>query len=296
MESKTDKRNSIVTKQNNQVNEKDHSTETKVKRKSKSSKRRLKAMMSNASFHFSDTDSEGELTAIISDIGRIDLTKASKNERCGPVISVTNTDNAQLEFKMNDDIDYLIANSETRSRRNSFLENLTDVEEIYTNDTEEEDRKSKSKKRNLKVVSNIDDGETDLEDMEDDCETHPTIYVLPRSDILNNCYEETIITKEGDGPFSKEIRNQLSQQGISIDKNTENIPDMLNTDSEDIETSGDDEKVIETFRSPMVMYEDLNVSASSQVIMTNKIENSLRIPDTVDDAISDCYTDVEDIA
>lgn len=292
MATKIDERDSAVTKQDSQAYEKDCSSGTKVKRKSRSARRRLNAMMSNVSLHFSDTDSEGELAIITSKVGKLNPPKTSslKNQLRSPVISVTNAEGGEPdETRVNNNLDYLIADGETRSKRNSFAENLTDVDEIYS-DGETEDKDSKSK---LNVADNVYQGETDLEDMEDDEDIQQTIYVEPREDILNEFNGEMITTKEGDGPFSVEVRNRLSREEVSIDKDTEDVPEMPSTDSEDMEGS-EDEKLDEA-ASHGIVFEDFDVLDSSQIVMTNKEENNLLMPDNVDEAISDCHTDIEDV-
>lgn len=287
MTTKINEHDRVAMKQDSQANDKECSSGTKIKRKSRSARRRLNAMMSNASLHFSDTDSEGELTMITSKIGKLNSAQALQ---ANPLISVTNAEVTEPEIKVNDNLDYLIADGEARSRssRGSFVENLTDVDEIYSDD--EKDTSSK-----LKVIDNDYQGETDVEDMEGDEDIQPTIYVTPRSDILTEFGGEMITTKEGDGPFSVEVRNQLSREEVSIDKqDTENIPDMPNTDSEDMEGSEDETKLDEAAAFNH-MYEDLDILAASQIVMTNKMENTLYVPDTADEAISDCHTDIEDV-
>lgn len=287
MTTKINEHDRVAMKQDSQANDKECSSGTKVKRKSRSARRRLNAMMSNASLHFSDTDSEGELTMITSKIGKLNSAQALQ---ANPLISVTNAEVTEPEIKVNDNLDYLIADGEARSRssRGSFVENLTDVDEIYSDD--EKDTSSK-----LKVIDNDYQGETDVEDMEGDEDIQPTIYVTPRSDILTEFGGEMITTKEGDGPFSVEVRNRLSREEVSIDKqDTENIPDMPNTDSEDMEGSEDETKLDEAAAFNH-MYEDLDILAASQIVMTNKMENTLYVPDTADEAISDCHTDIEDV-
>lgn len=288
-----------ATKQDNQANEKDCSSGTKIKRKSRSARRRLNATMSNASFHFSDTDSEGELTMITNKVGKLNVTQTSLDSQRSPLISVTGAEDvAPSEGKINDNLDYLIADGEarSRSRRNSFVENLTDVDEIYS-DTEADEKDNRS---NLNVIDNSYQGETDLEDVEGDEDIEPTIYVAPRSDILNELGGEMITTKEGDGPFSLEVRNRLSRQQVSVDQgDAENVPDMPNTDSEDMEASEDEDKLDEAAACSH-MYDDMYeyILAASQTVsseMTNKKVNSLFVPDTVDEAIGDCHTDVEDV-
>lgn len=286
MAAKIKEQECVVTNQDSQASEKECSSGTKAKRKSRSTRRRLNAMMSNASLHFSDTDSEGELTMITSKIGKLNAVQTN------PLISVTDSEvtGHEAKAKVNDNLDYLIADGEARSRssRNSYVENLTDVDEIYSD--EEKDTSG-----NLNVIDNGYQGETDLEDMEGDEDIQPTIYVTPRSDILIEFGGEMITTKEGDGPFSVEVRNRLSREEISIDKaDTENVPDMPNTDSEDMEGSEDETKSDELVDYNHV-FENLNIIAASQIVMTNKVENTLHVPDTVDEAISDCHTDVEDV-
>ncbi|XP_024889306.1 uncharacterized protein LOC112465798 [Temnothorax curvispinosus] len=291
MATKINEQDRVMTRQDSQASDKDCSSGTKVKRKSRSARRRLNAMMSNASFHFSDTDSEGELTMITNKIGKLNPAQASQDN---PLISVTDAEvTAESKAKVNDNLDYLIADGEakSRSRRGSYAENLTDVDEIY----DEMDEKDTSS--NLNVIDNGYQGETDMEDMEGDDDIQPTIYVTPRSDILTEFGGEMITTKEGDGPFSVEVRNRLSQEEVSIDKAdtvTENVPDMPNTDSEDMEGSDDETKLDEAAAYNHV-YEELDILAGSQIVMSNKIENTLHVPDHADDAISDCHTDIEDV-
>ncbi|KMQ93435.1 hypothetical protein RF55_6463 [Lasius niger] len=296
MATKVEEHDRATTKQDSQANEKDCSSGTKVKRKSRSARRRLSAMMSNASFHFSDTDSEGELTTITNKIGKLNSTQM--DSQLSPLISVTGAEDTGVEpteAKINDNLDYLIADGEARSRssRSSFVENLTDVDEIYS----DEDADAKDTRRNLKVINNDYEGETDLEDVEGDEDIQPTIYVAPRSDILNEFGGEMITTKEGNGPFSVEVRNRLSREQVSVDKgDTELVQNMPNTDSEDMEASEDEDKLDEAAACGHVydnMYEDILVA--SQTVMENKMENTLHVPDAVDEAISDCHTDVEDV-
>ncbi|KAL6431747.1 hypothetical protein ACFW04_007342 [Cataglyphis niger] len=316
MATKIEEHDRATTKQDSRANEKECSSGTKVKRKSRSARRRLNAMMNNASFHFSDTDSEGELTMITNKVGKLNpsLTSQIDNQRSRPLISVTDAEGTEpTEVKINDNLDYLIADGEarSRSRRGSFAENLTDVDEIYSDekDTEVEEKDTeidendtevdeKTTRSNLNVIYNDYQGETDLEDMEGDEDIEPTIYVAPRSDILDEFGGEVITTKEGDGPFSVEVRNRLSREEVSIDKgDAEEVPeDTPNTDSEDMEASEDEAKLDEAAACSYVygdIYED--ILAASQIVMTNKIENTLHVSDTIDEAISDCHTDVEDV-
>lgn len=279
---KTNEQDCVMTKQDSQANDKESSSGTKVKRKSRSARRRLNAMLSNASLYFSDTDSEGELTTITT---KINLNPVQAN----PLISVIEAEvTDESKEKVNNDLDYLIADGEarSRSRRSSFAENLTDVDEIYS-----DDEKNVS---NLNVVDNVSyQGETDLEDMESDEDIQPTIYVQPRSDILTECGGEMITSKESDGPFSTEVRNRLSQE-LSIDKeDTENVLDSPNTDSEDMEGFEDETKLDEAAAYNHV-YEGFDFLDASQIVMTNKMKNTLHVPDTVDET-SNCHTDIEDV-
>lgn len=288
MAAKVDERDRAITKQDSQAYEKDSSSGTKVKRKSRSARRRLNAMMSNASLHFSDTDSEGELTIITSKISKLNPTGASPLNNV--LISITDAEAGETDkVRINDDLDYLIADGAARSQLSSFVENLTDVDEIYS-DAETEDKDSRSK---LNVADNDYQGETDLEDMEADEDIQPTIYVVPREDILNEFNGEMITTKEGDGPFSVEVRNRLSREEVSIDKDTGDMPDMPNTDTEDMEAS-EDEKLDEA-ASHGIVYEDFDVLVASQIVMTNQTENNLLVPNNIDEAINDSHTDIEDV-
>lgn len=288
MATKINEQNRGMTKQDSQASDKECSSGMKVKRKSRSARRRLNAMMSNASLHFSDTDSEGELAMMTNKIGKLNPAQASQEN---PLISVTDAEVAESKAKINYNLDYLIADGEarSRSRRSSFAENLTDVDELYSDEVDEKETSS-----NLNVADNGYQGETDLEDMEGDEDIQPTIYVAPRSDILTEFGGEMITTKEGDGPFSVEVRNRLSREEVSIDKaNTEIAPDMPDTDSEDMDGSEDETKLDEA--AAYHVYENLDILAASQIVMTNKMENTLHVPDTVDETISDCHTDIEDV-
>lgn len=254
-------------------------------------------MMSNASFHFSDTDSEDELMMITGKIDRLNFAMQADN-LCSPLISVTVADSNDLEPKveLKDNLDYLLADGEARSqsRRSSIAEALTDVDEIYSDPENEEKGKDETTKGNLNVTDNGYQGETDLEDLEADENVQETIYIAPRSDILTNLCGEMIITKEGDEPFSEEVRNRLSSEQISINReDNENVPDMPDTDSDDVDLSEDETKLNET--AYCHIYNDLELLANSQIVMTNKMENTLHVPDMSEEAISDCHTDVEDV-
>ena len=163
---------------------------TKVKRKARSTRRKLNAMINNTSLHFSDSDSEGELTAINS---HVRVSSHSSDARQGPVISVI-PDDAEAENGL-DKISNLLSPEVEASRRNSFADNLTDVDEIYASETEAEQKE----KQTLKVAESPCQGDTDLEDFEGEDEVQTMIYVEPRSDIFCDYSGETITTKEGDG-------------------------------------------------------------------------------------------------
>lgn len=296
MATNVDDDNRAATRQDAQARgDRECSTGTKVKRKSRSTRRRLNAMMSNASFHFSDTDSEGELTMITSKIGRLNAVLQTDCSQCNPVISVTVAEGSDSETGLvKDNLDRLIADGEarSRSRRSSIAEALTDVDEIYS-DPDNDERNAK-----IGVLNVLDDsyqGETDLEDLEVDEDIQETIYVTPRVDILMDLCGEVITTKEGDGPFSVEVRNRLLREQVSIDRDdSENVPVMPDTESEDMEASEDDTKLDEAAACCDV-YDDLDFLIGSQTVMTNRMENTLHVPDTAEEAISDCHTDVEDV-
>ncbi|XP_076389154.1 uncharacterized protein LOC143264690 [Megachile rotundata] len=259
----------------------------KVKRKIRSTRRRLNAMINNASLHFSDTDSEGELTTITY---QPRPTNHATEEPQGPTISVT-LDNEEAEETGN----YLSTEGKERSRRNSFIDNLTDVDEIYPSEPETEQKEGQN---DLKLPESPCQGETDLEEVEADEEVASTIYVKPRLDLFCE-YSETITTKEGDGPFSVEVRNKMYKDDVSRNEARCAMPDIViacNTDEEDMEVS-DDEDTQEACCSRREVFEDLDVLAGSQVFMKNvdKTSNLLNVKDTSDDAISDCHTDIEDV-
>jgi len=267
------------------ANNEERSIRKKTKCKSKSARRRLDAMMNNVSLHFSDTDSEGELMTITNKIGKLNPAMQMENQ-CNPLISVTVTNGDEMKL-MKNNLDYLIAESEakSRARRVSIVEAFTDVDEIYS-DIENDEKDSKI---SLNIANNDYQEETDVEDLENDEDIQEIIYVTPKSDILMDLYGETTITKEGNGPFSVEVRNQLSREQISVDKeDIGNIPDMPDTEDEDM-----NEELVDEIIQCRVY--DLDFLTNSQTIMRNKIENTLYIPDKTEETINDCHTDVEDI-
>ncbi|OXU25468.1 hypothetical protein TSAR_011006 [Trichomalopsis sarcophagae] len=274
----------------------------KTKRKARSTRRRLNAMMSNASLHFSDTDSEGELSVPRISMPNHSVKNAAFNGGTGnllhPVISVT--------LDGSDDSSYGGGNE----RRNSFLENLTDVDEIYTSEPENDAKTSiksvtSTPRGSLTVGENPHLGETDLEDMSNDDEevVQAPIFIKPRSDILVDFNGETITTKEGDGPFSIEVRNQMSidEEAKDLDNDTPDIVVMPTTDSEDMEASDEDEEG-EACGQSKESYEAFDVLAASQIVMRNvdKMEQQLlrvKSPSggAEDGGINESHTDVEDI-
>lgn len=281
----------------------DGSTGTKTKRKSRSTRRRLNAMMNNTSLHFSDTDSEGELTLINSQVRALSPNKSPK--KClqsseNPTISVT-LEGGEAAVNNSDDPQWQnFGGFPTRSRRNSFVDNLTDVDEIYTSEPEN-DTNDKSDRKALAVADNSYQGETDYEDFSnDDGDDEPNpIYVAARGDILCDFTGGTITTKEGDGPFSIEVRNQMSIDVPSESNEFSETPDIVimpTTDSEDMDAS-DEEDVQEGACGQREMLEDFDLLAASQIVMKNinKMENSLSVKDTSDIDLSDCHTDVEDV-
>ena len=283
------------------------STGAKTKRKARSTRRRLNAMMNNSSFHFSDTDSEGELTLINTQVrnlspGNHGHRKAPENSP-NPIISVTlesgeaNSNNDDLHWQGFGQV------SQERSRRGSFAENLTDVDEIYTSDQENDPVSKADRKNNLAVTDNSYQGETDYEDLsngdddDDDDEPNP-IYVTPRSDILYDFTGGTITTKEGSGPFSIEVRNQMSFDRVNVSEFS-GAPDIIvmpTTDSEEIDASDEDDEQ-EGACGQREMLDDFDLLAASQIVMKNinKMENALSVKDITDNDISDSHTDVEDV-
>lgn len=262
-------------------------TGAKVKRKLRSTRRKLNAMINNTSLHFSDTDSEGELTSINSQIRSLSYTA---DEEQGPIISVTSDDVEAEGSKL------LSPDDKGSSQPNNFIENLTDVDEIYASEPENE---RKEDRNNLKVGKTPCQGDTDLEDFEGEDEVHSMIYVKPRCDIFCDYSGETITTKEGDGPFSVEVRNKMYREEEPRNGLGSSMPDivvMSNTDEEDMDIS-EEEDMQEACCSHKELLEDLDVLAASQVIMRNinKMENTLTVKDIGDDAISDCHTDIEEV-
>lgn len=253
----------------------DGSTGTKSKRKARSTRRRLNALMNNTSLHFSDTDSEGEL---------IQINTASPM----PTISVTaDGTNQTRQLNLNVDETY------NRSRRNSYIDNLTDVDEIYPSDEED--------KRAALIIKPVENpqfrqSETDVEDYFSNGEDDEFICVVPRSDILCFFSGETVTTKEGDGPFSVEVRNRMSVDEPSIKQaNTPDIVIMPTTDTEEMEASEDDDYMEGACGQDSI--EDLDILAASQIVMKNvsKVEHNLLGVRDADDGASDGHTDVEDL-
>lgn len=269
---------------------KETATGAKVKRKVRSTRRKLNAMINNTSLHFSDTDSEGELTTINTQLHTLNCTEGGEQK---PVISIT-LDSEEVDGSC-------LLSPEDRGPSqcmyNSFVENLTDIDEIYPSEPENE---AKESQYSLKVAEGHCQGETDLEDFEGDDEVHSTIYVEPRSDIFCDYSAETITTKEGDGPFSVEVRNKMYRDDAPRNDVCGGRPDivvMSQTDEEDMDMS-DEEEVEEACCSQRELFEDMDVLAASQVVMKNinKMEGMLlAVKDVSDDAISDCHTDVEDV-
>ena len=275
----------------------DNTTGTKSKRKARSTRKRLNALMNNTSIHFSDSDSEGELSYVNPQARNSSPSKRNSvpENMPHPVVSV------MIDGVAYPDTDPLILENVylTKERRNSFVDTLTDVDEIYTSEPEEQELK-KVGRNNLAVTFNGYQGETDLEDFSnEEGEEQTPIYVEPCSDFLIEFNEETIITKEGDGPFSMEVRNQIFNATTNSVAHSE-TPDIIvmpNTDSEDMDASDEDETAEGVYGSEEEL-EDLDMLVASQTVMrnVNKMENLLNIvKDISDDGISDCYTDVEDL-
>lgn len=271
---------------------KDGVTGTKVKRKTR---RKLNAMVSNASLYFSDTDSEGELTTI-TPAGRISR-HLSDVPHQAPMISVTAEEKDDEDTQPGDKDDALDDNCKDTLQCNNFVESLTDVDEIYASETENEIRENSAS--SLNVAENCCTGETDLEDFEADEEVQATIFVKPRSDIFCEYSGETITTKEGDGPFSVEVRNRIYLEEAprrQAHSNTPEITVLINTDEEDM-TISDEELMEEACFNQKEVFEDLDVITASQIVMknVNKTDNLLNVKEASDEAISDCHTDVEDV-
>ncbi|XP_015122031.1 uncharacterized protein LOC107044601 [Diachasma alloeum] len=271
-------------------------TGAKPKRKSRGARRRLNAMMSNVSLHFSDTDSEDELSVVKTKVRhRSPSSRAVNGEDEGiappPVIQVTlETAESEPGDSHWDGMGMITPNSD---RRSSFGEALTDVDEIYLDDP-------KSDSKGLSIPDQSPQGETDVEDMSnDEEETEESIFILPpQLDILREFGGGTITTKEGDGPFSVEVRNQMSfDEGDEPRQwgKMEPFPKGPDTDSENVDVS-DEEPELEGACSQRDLM-DFDLLAASQIFMknVNKTENVLTVPDPYEDGISDSHTDIEDI-
>ncbi|KAL7302881.1 hypothetical protein TKK_0004111 [Trichogramma kaykai] len=275
------------------------SSGTRQRRKARSTRRRLNAMINNTSLHFSDTDSEGELAVprAIAPNGLINKVvggaiAGGPASLLQPVISVT------LDG----------SGDSSSSRRGSFIENLTDVDEIYPSDSEADGVRNRSRRASLAVnTGGVVQGETDLEDISNDDEdgvADAPIYVKPRNDILVDFNGETITTKEGDGPFSVEIRNQMSIDDPRQDPDAAaaaaaNAPDITvvpTTDSEDMEASDDDDDLQGACGLPT--YEDLDILAASQIVVSSKKEQPqqlLTVAEPDDGASEDSSFILQDI-
>ncbi|XP_034951127.1 uncharacterized protein [Chelonus insularis] len=269
---------------------------TKPKRKSKAARRRLHAMMSNVSLHFSDTDSEGELAIINTQKNSLSPSKSPRKNPVAPIISVTLENSESEPVEMNWDG---LNNFPRSPRRNSFVDNLTDVDEILVgSDVETPTVENKG----LAVFENDIQGETDMEDVSNDEEDHDEpIYVRPRMDILRELSGGTITTKEGDGPFSVEVRNQMSfDEDDARDFPHGCLTDELviygGTDSEEMNASDEDEGLDEACGQRSLM-EEFDFLAASQVEMTNvqKSNDLLSVREPTDDGSYDGHTDIEDV-
>ncbi|XP_023318587.1 uncharacterized protein LOC106653993 [Trichogramma pretiosum] len=273
------------------------SSGTRQRRKARSTRRRLNAMINNTSLHFSDTDSEGEL-AVPRAIAPNGLTnKVVGGGATGPASLLQPVISVTLDG----------SGDSSSSRRGSFIENLTDVDEIYPSDSEADGVRNRSRRASLAVnTGGVVQGETDLEDISNDEEdgvADAPIYVKPRNDILVDFNGETITTKEGDGPFSVEIRNQMSIDDPRQDPDAAaaaaaNAPDITvvpTTDSEDMEASDDDDDLQGACGLPT--YEDLDILAASQIVVSSKKEQPQQLLTVAepDDGASEGHTDVEDI-
>ena len=255
----------------------------KQKRKVRSTRRRLNALMNNASLHFSDTDSEGELSIPRANTP-CSIPKLTPDINfLQPVISVTVDGSDNYEG----------------SRRASFIDNLTDVDEIYASDPEIDGIRKNSVRENIEVVDNGPvHGETDFEDISnDEGEVLAPIYIEARSDILCDFTGGSITTKEGDGPFSVEIRNQMSIDNPKDNPTVSDTPEILivpTTDSEEMEASDEDDDIDGAACLPT--YKDLDVMTGSQIEMKNlnKTDQFLIVKEA-DDGVSDGLTDVEDL-
>lgn len=276
-------------------------TGTKPKRKSRSTRRRLNAMMSNVSLHFSDTDSEGELPIVsqkrnLSPAAARQLLNMNNKIPEPPMISVTveNADGETVDSHWDG-----FGEIENNTRRSSFAENLTDIDEIYGSEADT----AKPAVKGLTVMENSCQGETDLEDMsndDDDDDDQAPIIEPTDVNLFHDFGGGTTTTKEGDGPFSNEIRQQMSFDEDDAPReplsNHIIFPSGPPTDSEDYEVSDDDDEQLEGACGQHNDYDNFDFLADSQVDLKNmsKMTNSLTVPDLTDDGGSEGLTDVED--
>ncbi|XP_012260463.2 uncharacterized protein LOC105688597 [Athalia rosae] len=306
----------------------------KSKRKSRSTRRRLNALTNNTSLHFSDTDSEGELVLINPRANNVIPTSEVGTWRRGdlpnPTISVTAD---EVEGRAGDEADtgageggtglYDFHRSErttpNHSRRQSYVENLTDCDEIFSSDQEdgEDNDGAKLTVREKRYSLGGHPRETDYEDFSNDEEDADgeamvaggPIYVpVVHANMFADYNGETITTKEGDGPFSIEVRNQLSfdegavgpYRGTFDETNPDPSNQQTGTDSEDMDAS-DEENVPEDGgrRAFDEIFQDLDVAGTSQVVenlnKSDEPRHFLTVGTPVDDGSIDGHTDVEDI-
>lgn len=303
----------------------------KLKRKSRSTRRRLNALTNNSSLHFSDTDSEGELVLINPRAHNVvPATTTGAVGKCSempnPTISVTTEDAVDGPGANSGPVDFdpFERSTPNTSRRQSFVENLTDCDEIYSSDSEvlEESTDTPAYSKRKPSLAVINDAlqlrETDCEDFsndEDDGDdgdgndnwSSRPIYVPIRTDIFADFNGETITTKEGNGPFSVEVRNQLSfdegavgpAEGVPADTDFSPTAVAPGTDSEDMDAS-DEENAVPGARRPEFddILQDLDVAGTSQIVVrnSNKVEEILHQMLNVGEAtVDDGHTDVEDI-
>ncbi|XP_046744138.1 uncharacterized protein LOC124410064 [Diprion similis] len=301
----------------------------KPKRKSRTARRRLNALTNNSSLHFSDTDSEGELI-LLNPRSVIVVPATDLQEMCthidmpNPTISVT-TDEIDCHKTNTRDIDLreLKLSTPNQSRRQSFVEILTDCDDIYSSEPELSQNDEDTVDANKDILKVINSSghlrETDCEDLSDDgddCEedfSGRPIYVPIRTDIFADLNGERITTKEGDGPFSIEVRNQLSVDESATEPITDGDRDYgddfkpppvitaTGTDSEDMDASDEEDAVIGTRQTFDEIFQDIDIATTSQIVvrslnMIDEARQRLGVnKPAIYDGATDGHTDVEDI-
>lgn len=269
-------------------------SDNRLKRKARSTRRRLNAMVNNASLHFSDTDSEGELNSsrVVSVNGKVSPTNKKTTTR--PKIFVTNDVDSN-------DLGSCQRSPNLAQHRGSIADNLTDVDELCSDPDANEVKydnnliiggAAKCKKTNGLIY------DTDCEDLaidDDNQQIYAPIVMKEELNLLKELSGESVSTKEGDGPYSMEVKKkmifgqELEAKAFKgkLGAHAEDCPD---TENEDMIGSDDENNVYYT------ELPNLEVFANSETSLggSNNVDClSVSRPDLED--MSEGLTDVEDL-